>query len=282
MKRLIAPVLLAAMAVISIAMIVARSVEAQASTIIFTAQMLAANEVAPVVVNATETGANGLATITLDIVSSGGTITSAVSRFDVSMTGLASNSVIILAHIHEGSAAVNGPVRVDSGLSPAAPVPANGGAASFSRSNLATSPAIAQGIINNPAGWYFNVHTALSPGGVARGQLVRQTVSGLTAPTLSEWGLILMTLLFTALGAYFLTARGKAAMAGADESLAISAPIRAINWKLFATVAIMVEVIAAAVLVAIRAGSVDTLGALASGLIVAFIIHLFIGNARRH
>lgn len=282
MKRLIAPVLLVAMAVASIAMIVTRSVQAQASTIIFTAQMFAANEVAPVVVNATETAANGLATVTLDIVSSGGTITSAVSRFDVSMTGLASNSVIILSHIHEGSAAVNGPVRVDSGLSPAAPVPANGGSTSYSRSNLATSPAVAQGIINNPAGWYFNVHTALSPGGVARGQLVRQTVQTLNAPTLGEWGMILMTLIITALGIYFLTARGKAALSGADESIAMSAPVRAINWKLFATVALIVEVIAAAILVALRAGAVDTLGALTSGLIVAFIIHLFIGNARRH
>jgi hypothetical protein len=98
----------------------------------------------------------------------------------------------------------------------------------------------------------------------------------------TEWGLILMTLLFIAAGAYFLTARGKAAMAGADESVALSAPARAINWKLFATVALAVEVIAAAVLVALRAGAVDVMGALASGLIVAFIIHLFIGNARRH
>ncbi len=279
MKRLIAPVLLAAMAVASIAMIVARSVEAQASTIIFTAQMLAANEIAPVVVNATETGANGLATVTLDIVSSGGTITSAVSRFDVSLTGLASNSVLILAHIHEGSAAVNGPIRVDSGLSPAASIPAPG-AVSFSRSNLATAPAVAQSIINNPAGWYFNVHTALSPGGVCRGQLVRQTVQTLNTPTLSEWGMILMTLIITALGIYFLTARGKVELSGADESISLT--VRAINWKLFATVALIVEVIAVAILVALRAGALDTLGALASGLIVAFIIHLFIGNARRH
>jgi hypothetical protein len=92
--------------------------------------------------------------------------------------------------------------------------------------------------------------------------------------------MILMTLIITALGIYFLTARGKAALSGADES--ISLPVRAINWKLFAAVALIVEVIAAGILVALRAGTVDALGALASGLIVAFIIHLFIGNARRH
>jgi hypothetical protein len=34
--------------------------------------------------------------------------------------------------------------------------------------------ALAQTIINNPAGYYFNIHTAANPGGVARGQLVKQ------------------------------------------------------------------------------------------------------------
>jgi hypothetical protein len=275
MKRFIAPVLLTFMAAISIAMIVTRS--AQADIVVFTAVLLPANEVAPVVVNATEQGTTGSATVTLDVTRSGSTITAATTRFDVSLTGMASNTVIILAHIHEGSAAVNGPVRVDSGISPASPVPTAGGAASFSRSNLATSPAVAQGIINNPAGWYFNVHSALSPGGICRGQLVAQSTPSLNTPTLSEWGMILMTLLFTALGAYFLT--GKAALAGADESVSLP---RAINWKLLAGVAIAVEAITAAVLVALRAGAVDALGALASGLIAAFIIHLFIGNARRH
>ena len=33
---------------------------------------------------------------------------------------------------------------------------------------------IAQQIVNNPAGYYFNVHTDLNKGGVMRGQLVKQ------------------------------------------------------------------------------------------------------------
>jgi len=28
-------------------------------------------------------------------------------------------------------------------------------------------------VLNNPAGHYFNMHSALNPGGVVRGQLVR-------------------------------------------------------------------------------------------------------------
>jgi hypothetical protein len=39
---------------------------------------------------------------------------------------------------------------------------------------VAVSQADAQAIINNPAGYYFNVHTALTPGGAIRGQLVKQ------------------------------------------------------------------------------------------------------------
>jgi hypothetical protein len=31
-----------------------------------------------------------------------------------------------------------------------------------------------QSIIDNPANFYFNVHSSLNPGGVARGQLVKQ------------------------------------------------------------------------------------------------------------
>ena len=31
-----------------------------------------------------------------------------------------------------------------------------------------------QSIIDNPAGFYFNVHSSTNPGGVARGQLVKQ------------------------------------------------------------------------------------------------------------
>jgi hypothetical protein len=33
--------------------------------------------------------------------------------------------------------------------------------------------ALFQQIINNPAGFYFNAHSTLNPGGVARGQLVK-------------------------------------------------------------------------------------------------------------
>ena len=47
------------------------------------------------------------------------------------------------------------------------------GVATFVRTGLPVPAANAQAIINNPAGYYFNVHSALHTGGVIRGQLVR-------------------------------------------------------------------------------------------------------------
>jgi hypothetical protein len=79
--------------------------------------------------------------------------------------------MLILAHVHQAAAGVNGPVVIDSGLSPTSPVTLTGGAAMFTRTGLTVSPTTAQGIINNPAGFYFNVHTPLNQGGAVRGQL---------------------------------------------------------------------------------------------------------------
>jgi CHRD domain len=71
-----------------------------------------------------------------------------------------------LAHIHQGRAGVNGPVKV--GLF-ASPLPetvtaAAGGTTVENRS-------VADAIRANPRGFYFNVHTKEFPGGAVRGQL---------------------------------------------------------------------------------------------------------------
>ena len=163
MKRYIASVVDVYYGRVSAATLIMPPAQAQAETILFTAILSAAGEVAPVVVHPTETDTTGSALVTLTVTRTGGVITSATARFDATLSGLAANSVIILAHIHEGAAGVNGPIRVDSNISPASPVPVVNGAASFTRTGLAVTPAVAQAIIDNPAGWYFNVHTALSP-----------------------------------------------------------------------------------------------------------------------
>jgi hypothetical protein len=285
MKRSIVSVVFFILAAVSASTLLIPTAQAQQETIVFTAVLSASQEVGPVVVDPTERGTTGSAFITLTVTRSGGVITSATSRFDVSLSGMAPNSVIILSHIHQGAAGVNGPIVVDSGISPAAPVPTQGGAAAYTRSGLATTNAIAQAIIDNPGGFYFNVHTALSPQGVARGQLVRQqtTGTGIGAPTLSEWGAILMTLLFIALGTFFIIARGKtaAALAGGANSSHAHARAVGIDVRLLAKVAAVVEIAIAAALVALRADAIDVVGALTSGLLIAFILHLFVSNWRR-
>jgi hypothetical protein len=48
------------------------------------------------------------------------------------------------------------------------------GSGSFTASNLTVDAALANQILTNPAGYYFNIHSSVNPAGVARGQLVRQ------------------------------------------------------------------------------------------------------------
>jgi hypothetical protein len=280
MRRITVSLLLMMLTFASVISMMMPSAKAQTENLTFHAILLAANEVAPVTVHPTETATVGSAVVTLTVTRSAGTITAASARFDVQLNGTAGNTSIILAHIHEGASGVNGPVRVDSGLSPATAIPSPFGV-SFSRSDLAATPAIAQAIISNPAGFYFNVHSALSPGGVARGQLfVPQAVPGVAAPTLSEWGLILMTLLFIGACTFFLVGRGRTAFAG-DSTAMINAPVTVLDWRLFVKVALSVEVMIALVLGVLRAGAVDIFGALASGLVLAYILHLLIKSARK-
>ena len=67
-------------------------------------------------------------------------------------------------------------VEAEAELAPLVPgeVTLSGGSGNFTRVGLTMTAATAQSILDNPAGFYFNVHTAANPGGVMRGQLVKQ------------------------------------------------------------------------------------------------------------
>ncbi|MEW6129011.1 MAG: CHRD domain-containing protein [Acidobacteriota bacterium] len=270
MKKSFASIILMALTVFSVASLMTEP--ARADIVVFTAQLLASNEVPPV--GNAERNAFGSVTVTLDT-------TANTARFDASVEGL--TTAVILAHIHEAAAGVNGPIRVDSGLSPSAPLPPVNGSVSFTRANLPVPTDVRDRILANPAGFYFNVHSALNPGGVVRGQLVRSqsTTPALNAPTLSEWGAILMTLLFIAASTFFLVGRNNAFLANESSAMAV-APVKAINWQLFIKVALNVEALIALLLIAMRANLVDVFGALASGIVLSYIVHLFIARARRN
>lgn len=138
----------------------------------FSADLRPANEVPPIT-NA-ESGGSGSMTITFVVTrDSANNITSANANFVGNFQGFPSGTALTAAHIHPGAAGVNGSFLVNLALTQGQIVFTNG-SGSLTVTNVTMTPEVAQQILNNPAGYYFNIHTALNPGGVARGQLVRR------------------------------------------------------------------------------------------------------------
>ena len=140
--------------------------------LVFSAILSPANEVPPV--GNAESSGRGAVQITFDVTrSSTGAISAATAGFHIQLTGFPSSTSMVGAHIHPGVAGVNGPVIVNTGVSAAAAVPLTDGSAVFNASGIPVDAALVEAIANNPAGYYFNVHSPLNPGGFARGQLQR-------------------------------------------------------------------------------------------------------------
>jgi hypothetical protein len=138
----------------------------------FTANLLASNEVPPI--GGAEANARGAATITFNLTrDAAGALTAATAAFDVSLSGFPSGSVINIAHIHPGRAGVNGGVLVNTTLAPGDVTLNSNGIGQFTKTNIQMTVPTAQSILADPAGFYFNVHTAANPTGVMRGQLTR-------------------------------------------------------------------------------------------------------------
>jgi hypothetical protein len=140
--------------------------------IVFTAQLSAANEVPPVT-NA-EANGRGNVTITFNVPrdSTGAVTGDGPVTFALQATGFPPGTPAILGHIHPGAAGTNGNPLVNTNLSPAVPLLMGDGTVNVSLTGTVTQ-AQAQQIVANPAGFYFNLHTQLNPGGALRGQLTR-------------------------------------------------------------------------------------------------------------
>ena len=136
----------------------------------FTAQLTPGNEVPPVT-NA-DASASGTTTVTLNLTrDSAGTITAATADISTSVTGFAAGTVVTAAHIHRAAAGTNAGVLL--GQFGAGEMSLTNGAGSVTKTGLTIPVTDAQGILDNPAGHYFNVHTQLNTGGAIRGQLSR-------------------------------------------------------------------------------------------------------------
>ncbi|HEY5619154.1 MAG TPA: CHRD domain-containing protein [Vicinamibacterales bacterium] len=139
---------------------------------VFAAILRPANEVPPI--GNAESGGNGAAQITLQLTrSTAGAITGATADFYFQVSGFPGNTTVVGAHIHPGAAGVNGPVMVNTGLTAGSPFIAVTGTGEFRATGITVTPALAQSIVDNPAGFYFNIHSPINPGGFARGQLTR-------------------------------------------------------------------------------------------------------------
>jgi hypothetical protein len=137
----------------------------------FTADLRPSNETTPVT-NAEASG-TGNATITFDVTrDAAGNILTSSATFVVNMSGFPAGTGITGAHIHPGAAGTSGSVLVSTALASGEVVLASG-SGSFTKVINIVDAANTQNIINNPAAFYFNIHTATNPGGVARGQLVK-------------------------------------------------------------------------------------------------------------
>lgn len=147
----------------------------QPNTIVFTAALSSQNEI-PVITNA-DANARGNGTFTLNLTrDAAGTITAATGTFLYSLSGFPAGTVIRATHIHEGGPAIgSGSVVIDSGLTAANAITLADGTLTNQRfENPSVTVTLANQIIANPNGYYFNVHSGVNPGGAVRAQLVKQ------------------------------------------------------------------------------------------------------------
>ena len=139
------------------------------TTSTFTVPLSSANE-SPAITNA-DAGSTGTAIIALTITKDdSGTVTSAIANFQISVRGFPPGTTVTDAHIHNGAAGSNAGVYVNTALASGEMAISNG-SGSITKNGINVPADRAAAILSNPAGHYFNVHTALNPAGAIRGQL---------------------------------------------------------------------------------------------------------------
>jgi hypothetical protein len=139
---------------------------------VLSAVLRPANEVPPVA-NAESTGTGAVQISIQPTRDTGGALTGGTADFYFQVAGFPGPLTVIGAHIHPGVVGVNGPVSVSTGLTAASSVTFQNGTGEFRASGIPIDATTLNALVNNPAAFYFNVHSPLNPGGFARGQLAR-------------------------------------------------------------------------------------------------------------
>ena len=163
----------------------------QATTVSdFQFTMSPANEVPPIA----DLNASALAKASLFTTrNAAGEVTSGTVIFDANYT-FPSSVTFRGFHIHDGAAGINGPVRIDSGLSATNTVTDDDGVGNLLfRINVGGENALGlatlRSAVDAPANHYLNLHTTVNTGGAIRSQL-----GGVVpAPTLSSSGIVSAT-----------------------------------------------------------------------------------------
>jgi hypothetical protein len=146
---------------------------AAANKVVFTADLKPTNEVPPV--TSAEASGSGMATVTFNLTrSAAGAITAATADFEVVLSGFPTSTSITLGHIHKAAAGVNGGVSVGFKTDAPNPIALTTGGTTITKTSITVPPDVAQAIIDDPAGYYVNIHSAMHGGGVVRGQLTEQ------------------------------------------------------------------------------------------------------------
>jgi PBP1b-binding outer membrane lipoprotein LpoB len=138
----------------------------------FTADLKPANE-SPAITNSESSGSGSVQIDLTQTKDAAGNVSTSTVNFTANMTSFPSSTVVNIAHIHTGAAGVNGGIVVNTTINPGEVV-LTSGTGTFTRVGITLANDLAAQILANPAGFYFNIHTAANPGGVMRGQLVKQ------------------------------------------------------------------------------------------------------------
>lgn len=117
------------------------------------------------------TGGDFTASLTLNLA---GMITKATAVAAGLPSPLNDGTVIVAGYIHSGAAGAVGAPVLALPISQTAPLISPTGTVLITMKGIAVPAATAAAIVANPAGFYFNLYSALNQNGIMRGQLVKQ------------------------------------------------------------------------------------------------------------
>ena len=133
-------------------------------------------------------GASGLAPMSFYALrNADGSVAAGTVVFDVNYSGLGANASIVGLHVHQGAAGVSGPVVIPTNIpTPIASATGQGNVYQIVTVSDTAGIAALNSLVQDPSGFYVNLHTTTAPGGAIRGQVAAAvTAAPMTNPVVS-------------------------------------------------------------------------------------------------